>query len=246
VPYSYNTKQGPVFVNNTPAPNRQVVGPQSSKSNIGFRSLSQTWNTPTVTSQRTDTPQYQNEQKALALQGQQLNLQQKQFASDAEIRSLQTQLLKQKMQGPSSGVQAGMTSLVNQYNRAFEAAKSQNEQRFQQMLGIADATTQQRAADIRTQGVNQISDIRQRLARSGLGGSSVGNVEAIGVQRSVNSSLNTLADQMQGTKLGILNQMAPAYPDLATLQSALAGVTNQYEGGTGLSSLLTSLSGIKS
>jgi hypothetical protein len=180
---------------------------------------------PTVVSARTDTPQAQ---------------------ADAEIRMLQTQLLKQKLQGPTSGVQAGMSALVNQYNRAFAQAKSQNEQRFEQMMGIANATTQQRAADIRTQGQQRIGDIRQRLARSGLGGSSVGNVEEEGIARSTSSQLNTLADAMQQTKLGILQQQQPAYPDLATLQSTLAGVSNQYEGGTGLPSLLTALSGIKS
>jgi len=207
------------------ARSRSYGSHRDTSQDIGFRSLQQTWNTPTVVSARTDTPQAQ---------------------ADSEIRMLQTQLLKSKLQGPTAGVQSGMASLVNQYNRAFQAAKTQNEQRFQQMLGIADATTQQRAADIRSQGTARIGDIRQRLSRSGLGGTSVGNVEEQGVERSTSSQLNLLADQMQGTKLGILNQMQPAFPDLAATQSTLAGVASQYEGGTGLPSLLQSLSKLKS
>lgn len=244
--YSYNTANGPVYIDNTPKPNRQKITPSTSSSGIGLRSLSETWPTTTVTTQRTDTPEYALNQQAYELQRKQLDLANREFESQAEIRQLQTELLKQQLSGPTAGMQQGMQALVQQYNQAFTAAKSQQEQLYQQMLGIADSTTQQRAQDIRTEAANEKADIFQRLARSGLAGSSVGNVEAAGVQTRTHERLNTLADQMQGTKLNILSQMNPAYPDLSSLQTTLAGIASQYEGSAGLQTLLTALSGIRS
>lgn len=146
---------------------------------------------------------------------------------------------------PSSGVQSGMQSLVEAYNQQFSTARSQNEARFQEMMGIASATTQQRAADIRTGAAGEKSDMMQQLARSGLGGSSVGSVLGEGIGKRKNEALDRLADTMQQTKLGILREQEPSFPDLATLQSTLTGVAGQYGQGQGIQSLLTALGGIQ-
>ena len=67
-----------------------------------------------------------------------------------------------------------------------------------------------------------------------------------GVEREKQSSLNRLADEMQQTKLGIIERKTDAYPDLASLQSIIAGVGSQYGGGQGLSSMLQALAGLRS
>lgn len=210
--------------------------------------------------------------------------------SGSQLETAQNQRLTNLLSGPGAGVQSGMQALVNQFNQSFGSAKSQNEARFQRMLGLEGSTrqqmqdvssgstqemldlisgtTDQRAADIRTGAEGERGDIRQRLARSGLGGSSVGTVQEGGSRKRENESLNRLADAFQGTqlnvmdrsradqlgilgqsqdtRLGILNQMQPAFPDLASLQSTLGGVASQFEGGSGLEALLQSLSRIRS
>ncbi|MFA5186704.1 MAG: hypothetical protein WC551_09530 [Patescibacteria group bacterium] len=164
------------------------------------------------------------------------------FPSTNEWSGLQSTQYK----SPSSDVLGGLQSLVSNYNQAYGAAKSANEARYQQMLDIANQTTQQRAADIRTSYGEQSSNIMQQLARLGMANTTVAPTMQQGVEREQQSSLNRLADEMQQTKLGIIERRQDAYPDLSSIQSIIAGVGSQYGGGQGLSSMLQALAGLRS
>ena len=106
----------------------------------------------------------------------------------------------------------GLTDLVNQYNTAYGAARTANEERYQSMLGIADQTTNQRQVDIRSDYMGQQSDMMQQLSRLGMGNTTIGANLGTGVQREMQGSLNRSADAMQGTRLGIMERRTDEYP----------------------------------
>lgn len=138
----------------------------------------------------------------------------------------------------------GVNRLVEEYNRAFGEAKGANEARYQQLLGISDETTGQRAADIRSRAFEERSDLEQGLARTGLANTTVSPTLTAGSRRREEESLNRLADQMQGTKLGIIERREDQYPDAASLQASLSGLGQGY-GGTGVSALYSALGNVR-
>lgn len=147
---------------------------------------------------------------------------------------------------PSEDVTGGLESLVQNYNQAYGKAKAANEARYQQMLRIADQTTQQRAADVRSDYGQETSNVMQQLAQLGLSNTTIAPTLRQGIQRKQGEALNRLADQMQQTKLGIIERRNDEYPDAASLQSIIAGVGSQYGQGQGLSAMLQALAGMRS
>jgi len=146
--------------------------------------------------------------------------------------------------GPNREVQEGMQSLVANYNRAYGEAKAANEARYNQMLQIADQTTQQSAADIRSDYANQQASAMQQLARTGMANSTVKAPLSLAFSREKNAALSRNADQMQQTKLGIINSREDAYPDQASLVEVLSGLMGSYKVG-GKENLLTALQGMR-
>jgi hypothetical protein len=122
----------------------------------------------------------------------------------------------------------GLKGMVDQYNKAYQRAKAENQKRYEQMLNITDATTQQRAADVRTSYAQRLSEQRSQLERQGLGGSTIGSTLALGTEREQQASLNRLADQMQQTKLGIIERRMDEYPDRKGLSELIAGLGGQF------------------
>lgn len=139
--------------------------------------------------------------------------------------------------------------LVESYNQAYQSARTANEQRYQQMLGITDQTTQQRAADVRSAYGQQQAGMMQGLARTGMAGTTVAPTMQMGVQREQQSALNRLADQMQGTKLGIMERKTDKYPDMSMIASLASmfgqGLGQAGGGGAGIAQLLGSLGNIR-
>ncbi|MFZ5832706.1 MAG: hypothetical protein ACOY3P_21675 [Planctomycetota bacterium] len=148
--------------------------------------------------------------------------------------------------GPSAAVTGGLESLVQNYNQAYGAARAANETRYQQLLDIANQTTQQRAADVRSAYGQQSANAMQSLARLGMANTTVAPTLQAGIEREKQESLNRLADQMQQTKLGIIERRQDAYPDASALQAIIAGVGSQYGGGQGLAAMLQALAGMRS
>ncbi len=123
----------------------------------------------------------------------------------------------------AAGKQAAqwMPQLVESYNKAYGEAKSANEKRYQEMLAVIGQTTGQREADIRSDFTNREAGAMQGLARKGMAGTTVAPTMGMGYEREQQSALNRLADQMQGTKLGVMERKVDKYPD-ATLLSSLS------------------------
>jgi hypothetical protein len=139
---------------------------------------------------------------------------------------------------------AGLRGLVGSYNRAYRSARSANERRYQQLLDIASQTTAQREADIRADYAGKSADIRQRLARQGMAGTTIAPTMEMGVQREQQSSLNRLADMMQQTKLGIIERREDRYPD-AGVVTGLASMLGQGGGAAGIGGALSALGGLR-
>lgn len=146
--------------------------------------------------------------------------------------------------GPSAGVTSGLQSLVGNYNQAYGQAQAANEQRYQQMLGITDQTTGQRAADISGAYGQRGSDIMQRLASLGMANTTIAPTMQLGVDREREAALSRNADQMQQTRLGIMERRQDEGPSLENIQSIIAGIGSQYGGGQGISAMLQALSGL--
>lgn len=134
----------------------------------------------------------------------------------------------------------GLGGLVGQYNVAYDEARAANEARYQQMLGITEQTTGQRGADIETAYGGQQADITQRLARQGLGGTTIAPTMRMGVEREKQSSLNRLADQMQQTKLGIIERREDEYPTRDIIMQ-LVQALGQGGGGIGAGGIMEAL-----
>ena len=127
--------------------------------------------------------------------------------------------------GGGGGSGRGWVSDANvaAYNKAFAEAKLGNESRYQELLGIADKTSGQRAKDIGIDFRAREANAMQQLARTGMANTTVAPTlttsggMSFGAQK--NAALDRLADQMQQTKLGIIERRTDAYPDLASLAS---------------------------
>ncbi len=141
------------------------------------------------------------------------------------------------------GTISGANRLVESYNKAYGEAKSANEARYQQLLGITDETTGQRAADIRGRGEEERADLQQSLARTGLSNTTVSPTLTVGSKRREGEALNRLADQLQGTKLGIIERRTDAFPDPAALQSSLSRLGEGY-GSAGMETLFNALANV--
>lgn len=124
----------------------------------------------------------------------------------------------------------GLSRLIGSYNRAYGQARTANERRYQEMLGLTERTTGQRAADIRAEGVGEEANIMQQLARTGMAGTTVAPTMREGARRWTSEKLNRLADTMQGTRLGIMERRTDAYPESGMITS-LASLLGQGGGG---------------
>ena len=140
-----------------------------------------------------------------------IDISQRQQGMAEEQWDWQKRIYEQRLEAAKGGA-SGLESLVNQYNTAYGAARTANEERYQQMLGIADQTTNQRQVDIRSDYMGQQSDMMQQLSRLGMGNTTIGANLGTGVQREMQGSLNRSADALQGTKLGIMERRTDEYP----------------------------------
>ena len=157
--------------------------------------------------------------------------------------AMQQKRYAQQVKGSKAGAK-GLSALIGSYNKAFGRAKTANEQRYQEMLGIMDQTTGQQAADIRSEGAGEQANIMQRLARQGMAGSTVGATQRAGVRRGTQAELNRSADAFQGRRLGIMERRTDAYPQ-AGMITGLASMLGQSGGGVNTGSMLKALGNMR-
>ena len=140
---------------------------------------------------------------------------------------------------------AGLTGMIDQYNTAYGEAKTANEARYQDMLGITDRTSGQRSADIRSDFAGQQSNMMQRLAGLGMANTTVAPTLGAGIERDKQAALDRSADSLQGTRLGIMERKTDAYPE-SDMIMALVQAIGQGGGGGGIGGILQALSGMRS
>jgi hypothetical protein len=140
---------------------------------------------------------------------------------------------------------AGFEGLVENYNTAYGQARDANEGRYQQMLDIADKTTGQRMADISSAYNQQGANIAQQQQRLGMGNTTVGDTLQAGNMSQMQASLNRAADEMQQTKLGIIDRKEDNFPDLGGLQSIIAGTGGAF-GTRGIDAMLQAFGNVRS
>lgn len=135
--------------------------------------------------------------------------------------------------------------ILGKYNEAYGEARASNESRYNQLLGITDATTGQRLNDITSAYDQQQADAQQRLIGLGMGNTTIAPTLGMGFEREKQASLNRAADEMQQTKLGIIERRDDMFPDLASLQGVL-GATSSAFGTRGIEAMLQAFGNIRS
>ncbi len=138
----------------------------------------------------------------------------------------------------------GIEGLVDQYNRSYGEARTANETRYQEMLGIADRTVDQRSADIQGAYGQQSSNIMQRLARQGLAGTTIAPTMRTGVEREKQAALDRSKQQLAGTRLGIMERREDEYPSSDIIMS-LVNAFSQGGGGIGAGGIMEALGGMR-
>ena len=128
---------------------------------------------------------------------------------------------------------SAINSLISSHNQAFAEAKAMNEARYQQLLNIANQTTGQRMTDVRSDYAMKGADIAQQLARTGLANTTIAPTMQMGLEREKQSALNRVADELQGTKLGIIERREDMYPDTGGLMSIIAAALGSGMAGSG-------------
>jgi len=103
-----------------------------------------------------------------------------------------------------------------------------------------DPTGGQRATDIRSAYARERSGVMQGLARSGMGGTTVAPTMGLGVTRERESSLNRLAEEMTGQRLGVMQARESLFGGLAGM---LGKTPASMEEAFGLAGLGGALSG---
>lgn len=149
---------------------------------------------------------------------------------DEQIRQYNTEQNARRTSAIQGG--EGLVNLVNEYNRSYAQARYDYEQRYNQMLGIADSTTSQQQADVRAQYAGQRSTGMQKLQRLGMANTSLTSSMQQGLQRGESDSLNRLADTMQQTKLGIIGSKKTAQ-ELAPSRDMILAALAQAQGASG-------------
>ena len=139
----------------------------------------------------------------------------------------------------------GFESMLQNYNESFGQARGANEARYKQMLDITDQTTGQRLADVSSAYNQRGADVQQRLAGLGMANTTVAPTMQFGIDRERQSALNRTADQMQQTKLGIIERRDDNYPDLGSLQSII-GASSSAFGTRGIDAMLKAFGNVRS
>lgn len=131
--------------------------------------------------------------------------------------------LYKQMLGNWNQQTSGLNNLLNQYNQAYAQAKFQNEQKYNQQLGLVDQVSGQQRADTISGFQNQQAEQMQNAARLGMSNVLSPSIKT-GIQREQQSALNRLADQMLGTKLGVMQGFNYQGMDPNVTQAAISAL----------------------
>lgn len=216
--------------------------------------LSQTWNSPTVTTYNTPSSGVTDAMQQL-------------------VNSYNTTYEQAKAHNDALYNQ--MLGISNDYLSGVKSANFDTSGLYQNALQEVGNLSGQRAADIRSDSEKVAANQRQSAARLGLSNTTIVPTLNQGTEREKQSSLNRLADEMATLKAGIyqnqagsqlagaqaqsqayggayntmLNTMgnygSNALPDLSSIQTMIQNVMANYGGGQGLQAGLNSLNKLR-
>jgi len=112
-----------------------------------------------------------------------------------------------------------LAQLVASYNKAYGEAKTANEKRYEQMLGLIGDTGGQQKKDVEELYKGYGSNIQQAYARMGLSNTTIPTQLMQGVKREEASALNRLAFSLQEPTLRIMEGRTDEYPDASIIAS---------------------------
>jgi len=127
-----------------------------------------------------------------------------------------------------SGVTTSLQNMINQYNQAFQLARTQNEQKYQQQLSAVGQTSGQQRTDVLNQYQQQRSSAMQNLARLGMANTTIAPTLQSGIQREQQGALNRISDQELAAKLGVMQGFEYKYPEPGITQAAIQAMAPNY------------------
>lgn len=144
----------------------------------------------------------------------------------------------------AAGVTEGLEGLVGGYNVAYSEAKEANEARYREMLGISDTLVDQRSADIQGAYRGREADMMQKLARQGLGGTTIAPTMTAGIEREKQSALDRSKQELAAQRIGVRERREDEYPSSDIIMS-LASAFAQGGGGAGAGNVMKALGSLR-
>ena len=134
-----------------------------------------------------------------------------------------------KMLGQQQEAAGGLTGMINEYNRAFHEARTANEAKYQEALGVVGTTSGQQRADVFSQYGQQESAAMQNLARLGMSNTTIAPTLQAGVQRERQGALNRVSDAQMQARLGVMQGFEHKYPEPGITQAAIGAMAPKWQ-----------------
>jgi hypothetical protein len=144
-----------------------------------------------------------------------------------------------KLQAASTagtGLPSWIQDLLDKAQAEQTESKAAQEQRYQDILDLAQNLGVQGAADIAERGVGRQSDLSQQMISSGLYGSSASWAPGTLINRETEAETRRLNEDVAAMKMGVMERRTDTYPDLGLL-SAVMGQAGQARGGVSIPSV---------
>ena len=123
----------------------------------------------------------------------------------------------------------GLTGMIDQYNQAFQQAKTANEQKYQEALGVVGTNTGQQRSDVMRQYQGQRASAMQQLARVGMANTTIAPTLQAGIQREQQGALNRVSDQAMQARLGVMQGFEYKFPEPGITQAAIGAMAPRFQ-----------------
>lgn len=104
--------------------------------------------------------------------------------------------------------------LMQQMRTAYDAAKQQNEGRYEQLLDLSSRYSGQQRTDIQSSYADASARAQQQLIGQGLGSTTVPMAIQTGYQREMQNAMNRAGDLRNSERMRIIEGRTDAYPDM--------------------------------
>lgn len=133
---------------------------------------------------------------------------------------------------PTFSYQRAMQDIMSKYQASMNEARTANEDRYNQLLGLNSAAGDQATQDINRQYSNLQAQQGQSLASRGLAGTTILPTVQAGVERNRSAALASEQERLRQERMGIIERRNDTYPELsyygAMMQALGAGGANLF------------------